>query len=406
MSKPRLAVLRDFREEGWPSMDLCADMLVRELTLGEALEVHEHDPRFRARATVIPGLGSGKLGRNADRVFNRYYDYPRQLRALRQTCQLFHVVDHSYSQLVLSLPGERTGVFVHDLDTFRCLLEPEKDPRPGWYHRLIRSTLRGLTQAALVFHTTAAVRDEILRFALVPEERLVHAPLGVAPEFTPGPDPEQAAPVAPAEEASQADEEPEGEAPAEGQPEAPAEPEPEPEPPAAGYLLHVGSCIPRKRVDVLLKTFAALRRQHPSLRLVKVGGPWAPEHEALIRSEELASAIEVRSDLSRSELAELYRGARLVLHPSDAEGFGLPLLEALACGAVVVASEIPAHVEVGGAAVVFCPPGQPEAWVKVCGALLDGTLEVPSRAGRLHHARRWSWAEHARRISDAYLRLL
>jgi len=401
---PKLAVLRDFREEGWPSMDLCADMLVRELTLGEGLEVKEHDPRWRARASSLPLLGRGKLGKNADRVFNRYYDYPRQLRELRESCQLFHVVDHSYSQLVLSLPGERTGVFVHDLDTFRCLLEPERDPRPGWYQRLIRSTLRGLTQAALVFHTTTAVRDEILRFALVPEERLVHAPLGVAPEFTPGPEPE----APPAEAAA-----PASEVLAEGgdlsttDEEAAAEERPQEEPPpAAGYLLHVGSCIPRKRVDVLLQTFAELRRQHPTLRLIKVGGPWAPEHEALIAAENLESGIEVRRDLSRAELAELYRGARLVLHPSDAEGFGLPLLEALACGAVVVASEIPAHVEVGGAAVVLCPPGEASAWVKVCDALLRGELEAPSRAGRLHHARRWSWAEHARRISEAYLRLL
>lgn len=395
--RPRLAVLRDFREEGWPSMDLCADMLIRELTLEGRLEVREHDPRFRTRAAVLPWVGQGKLGRNADRVFNRYYDYPRQLRELREACQVFHVVDHSYSQLVLSLPGERTGVFVHDLDTFRCLLEPERDPRPGWYKRLIRSTLRGLTQAALVFHTTAAVREEILRFALVPEERLVHAPLGVAPEFSPGPEPEPQ--PEPSEPTSSEDATRDADS-------AEAEATSEAPPPEAGYLLHVGSCIPRKRVDVLLQTFAALRQLHPSLRLIKVGGPWAPEHQALIAAEGLAPAIELRQDLSRAELAELYRGARLVLHPSDAEGFGLPLLEALACGAVVVASEIPAHVEVGGAAVVLCPPGRPEAWTKVCDALLRGELAAPSRAGRLHHARRWSWAEHARRISDAYLGLL
>lgn len=399
---PRLALLRDFREEAWPSMDLCADMLAQELTQAGRVELVEHDPRYRARAQALPLVGKGKLAFNADRVFNRYYDYPRQLVRLRESCQLFHVVDHSYSQLVLSLPGAKTGVFVHDLDTFRCLLEPELDPRPGWYQKLIRSTLRGLTQAALVFHTTQAVREEILRFGLVPEERLVHAPLGVAAEFSAATEPEPMPPPVPdltePVEASGAA--------AEGEMSSAVTEPPPASAPEVGYLLHVGSCIPRKRVDVLLKTFAALRQEHPSLRLVKVGGPWAAEHEALIAAEGLAQAIEVRRDLSRDELAELYRGARLVLHPSDAEGFGLPVLEALACGAVVVASEIPAHVEVGGAAVVLCPPGQVEAWIKICGALLRDELTPPPRAGRLHHARRWSWAEHARRITDAYLGLL
>ncbi|MBL4850390.1 MAG: glycosyltransferase [Planctomycetes bacterium] len=383
-------------------MDLCADMLANELTLAGRVELVSHDPRYRQRARGLPFLGERKLAFNADRIFNRYFDYPRQLARLRESCQLFHVVDHSYAQLVQSLPGERTGVFVHDLDCFRSLLEPERDPRPAWYRKLIRSTLRGLTQAALVFHTTDAVRAEILRHALVPEERLVHAPLGVAPEFTPAPTPPPGqAPEPPPESDDQTAVEEGAEEGADEDTEAE-----QPTPPDAGYLLHVGSCIPRKRVDVLLEVFARLRREYPTLRLIKVGGPWTSEHEALIAREEIATAIEVKRDLSRDELAELYRGARLVLHPSDAEGFGLPVLEALACGAVVVASKIPALEEVGGAAVVFCPPGNVETWTETCRGLLEDPASAPARAGRLHHARRWSWAEHARRITDAYLGLL
>ena len=397
--RPRIAILRDFRAEQWPSMNLCADMLAHELRLARRLEVVEHDPDFRPRAQALPFASQSKLARNADRVFNRYFDYPRQLRALASRCQLFHVVDHSYAQLVLPLPAERTGVFVHDLDTFRCLLEPERDPRPGWYQRLIRTTLRGLTRAALVFHTTQTVREELLRFALVDEARLVHAPLGVAPEFTPGPDPTPPR-VSPAdaEEAGEASD-PDSPAPAETEEVVLADGDP-------GYLLHVGSCIPRKRVDLLLEVFSVLTKRFPGLRLIKVGGPWTAEHEAFIAREGLGAAVELRTDLSREALADLYRGARLVLHPSDAEGFGLPVLEALACGAIVVASRIPAHEEVGGQAVVLCPPGRPGAWVETCEGLLLDPGGAPPRAGRLHHARRWSWAEHARRVTEAYLGLL
>jgi glycosyltransferase involved in cell wall biosynthesis len=364
----RIAVLCDYAAEEWPSMDLCADMLLAGLEARDDVEAQRVQPVFRPRVGVFPGVGRSRLAFNADRVFNRYYDYPRHLGPVRRSCDVFHVVDHSYAQLVLSLPPERTGVFCHDLDTFRCLLEPERDPRPAWYRRLVRSTLRGFSQAARVFHTTLTVRNQILHHALVAPERLVHAPLGVAPEFS-----------------------------------APAEAPAHVGPPT---LLHVGSCIPRKRVDLLLAVFAELRRTRPQLRLVKVGGPWAPEHEALLDQHELRPYIDVRIGVPRSELADLYRSASLVLHPSDDEGFGLPLVEALACGAVVVASSIPAHEEVGGQALVLCPPGEVGPWVEVVGDLLDTDARAaPERALRLEHAAGYTWEAHAERVARAYLDL-
>ncbi|MGE0708057.1 MAG: glycosyltransferase family 4 protein [Planctomycetota bacterium] len=371
MSAPLLAVLCDYAAERWPSMDLCAEMLLAGLARRDDLLAERVQPVFRERAAALPGLSGARFARNADRVFNRYYDYPRALREVARRCDLFHVVDHSYAQLVLSLPAERTGVFCHDLDTFRCLLEPERDPRPRWFQRLARSTLRGFVSAARVFHTTLAVRDELLRHALVPPERLVYAPLGVAREFTA-----------------------EGEAARLGA-----------GTPAGRYLLHVGSCIPRKRVDLLLRVFAGLRRRCDDLRLVKVGGPWTAEQRALIAAEELAPWIELRQDIPRAELAALYRGAALVLHPSDQEGFGLPLIEALACGAIVVASAIPAHEEVGARAAVFAPPGRVEPWVDLCAELLELPAAAPPREERLAHAQRYSWEAHADRIARTYLEL-
>ena len=61
--------------------------------------------------------------------------------------------------------------------------------------------------------------------------------------------------------------------------------------------------------------------------------------------------------LDRDELADLYRRAALVLLPSDREGFGLPVVEAMACGTPVVASDIPALREIGGDAAAYCAPG-------------------------------------------------
>jgi glycosyltransferase involved in cell wall biosynthesis len=97
------------------------------------------------------------------------------------------------------------------------------------------------------------------------------------------------------------------------------------------FLLQVGSSISRKRVDVLLEVMVRLAPHHPDLKLVKVGGEWAPEHESIIRRGKIGHRIiHLCEHQSTEALADLYRRASVVLIPSSAEGFGLPVIEALA----------------------------------------------------------------------------
>jgi glycosyltransferase involved in cell wall biosynthesis len=354
-------------------MDLVAEMLVREPA---PLCTQRVCPTFRRRFGRLPWLGRRHLARNADRLLNRFVDYPRHVRQYTHEFAAFHICDHSYAQLVHGLAPQRTGVFCHDLDTFRCLLEPATEPRPAWFRALARHILAGMQKAAVVFHSTAGVRLQIERHGLIDPKRLVQAPYGVACEFTA---------------------EPTGE---------------EPLPPAVAalggrpFVLHVGSCIPRKRIDVLLDVFAALHARLPELRLVKVGGPWTGGQRAQIERHGLADFVVLLQDLTRQAIATLYRRAALVLLPSEAEGFGLPVLEALACGAIVQTSELPVLREVGGEAAVYCPVGDVHAWVETALCLLDQPHTAPPRAARLARAGAFSWAAHARTIFAAYGRLL
>ncbi len=367
----RLALLADFPEEGWPSMDLAAEMLHRELAALPKPPFHVEPacPPFRRRAARLPFLGK-RFAANADRLLNRVWDYPRHLSGRRRHFDIFHIVDHSYAHLAHALPAERTGVYCHDLDTFRSLLEPKREPRPRWFRAMVRRVLAGLQSAAVVFHNSLDTRRQIERHGLLDPSRLVHAPLGVAPEFTP-----------------------DGTGPS-------------PIPGGAPFLLHVGSCIARKRIDVLLDVFAAVRGRVPGLRLVKVGADWSAAQRERIDRHGLGAGIVPLSGLTRREIAALYRGAAAVLLTSEAEGFGLPVIEALACGARVVASDLPALREVGGAAAVYCPVGDVAAWGEAVSRLLLDPAAGPDRAARLAQASRFSWANHARTIAAAYLRLL
>ncbi len=378
MSQLRLAVICDYLEEEWPSMDLCAQMLIKHLQSehAESLQTVPVRPTFEKRFQPIPWLGKKRVALNGDRLLNRFWHYPQYLSQRITDFDLFHVSDHTYAQLVHVLPPERTGVFCHDLDAFRSLLEPEQEPRPAWYKAMSRRILRGLQKAAVVFYSTAEVRKQIEHYGLLERSRLVHAPYGIASEFSLAPKHTSSADQQLLQQIAK-----------------------------APFILHVGSCIPRKRIDVLLDVFAALRTKQPDLPLVKVSGDWTQTQQEQITRLNIGNSIIHLKGLERTTIATLYREASVVLLTSEAEGFGLPVIEALACGAIIAVSDIPVLREVGGSAAVYCPVGDVSAWVKTVEHLLESPTSAPECNLRLAHAQKYSWSAHAQTIAKAYLQL-
>jgi hypothetical protein len=204
-------------------MDLCAEMLARGLPeVDPDLRVTRLGPLFRRRFGRLPFVGPRRAAVNADRFLNRFLDYPSFLRSRRGEFDLFH----SYAHLAWELPADRVGVYCHDLDAFRCLLEPSLERRPPWFRAMARRILRGFARASVEFYSTESVGHSLQRLALAAPREWVYAPYGIAPEFS-------------AEGADSATNAPPG-----------ADLSDRP------FVLHVGSCIPRKRIDVLLDVFA------------------------------------------------------------------------------------------------------------------------------------------------------
>ena len=369
----RVALLPDFAEEGWPSMDLCAEMLSAHWP-ADVGTLTRLAPPFVRLATQLPVVGRSRTAFNADRTFNRYAHYPRFARRIADDFDAVHIADHSYAALVNAVPAGRAGVTVFDLDAFRCLLDPAADPRPRWFLALTRRTLAGVQRAAAVFVVSQVVGEQLRATGLIDPARIRYAPAGVAPEFTP-----VAAEPPPAWLATLA-----------GMP----------------WVAHVGSCVPRKRIDVLLEVVARLRPQLPGLRLVKVGGTFAPAHHAQIARHRLADAILHVHNLSRSELATVYRAAPAVLQTSDAEGFGLPVIEALACGAAVVASDLPVLREVGGPCATYAPAGATDAWEAAVHGVLTRARPPAERAAAVAWAAQFTWPRHAAAVAAGYRELV
>jgi glycosyltransferase involved in cell wall biosynthesis len=364
-------------------MDLVGDMLCGRLNQDCAGDVAATRlmPALRRRLTRIPLL-PGKLAHNADRLMNRFVDYPAWLHARAGDYDVFHVVDHSYSQLIRVLPRGRAIVTCHDLDTFRCLLEPQMEKRPRWFCAMVRRILDGFLQAAHVIAVSGATREELIRRSLFPPERITVVQNGVHPSCSSLPDP--AADAAAAQLL----------------------------PPDGGalWLLSVGSTLPRKRLDVLLRVFAAVQRKVPAARLARVGGLTAAQLR-LAAELGIEHSVLALPYLERDVLAAVYRSATLLLHTAEAEGFGLPLIEAMACGCPVVASDLPVLREVGGAAAIYCPVGDVSSWAEtVTDLLIEGTQRQESWERRrllgVRHATRFSWAENARQTALIYRQVL
>ena len=365
-------------------MDLVADMLLHGLRQRHAgtIAATRLAPSMRRRFTR-EAAASGRLFK-ADRLLNRFWDYPRFLRRQIAEFDLFHIVDHSYGQLAHELPPERTIITCHDLDAFRSLLNGHVERRSLLFRGMTRRIMSGFGKAARVTCDSVATRDELLAYDLVAPERALVIPNGVHPSCSP-----EANVAADAEAVRLL-----------------CDPHPD-----VINILHVGSTIERKRIDVLLRVFAALRKDFPGARLIRVGGSFTRAQARLLEQLNLTEAVIVLPRLERDILAAVYRRAAVVLQPSEREGFGLPVVEAMACGTPVVASCIPVLREIGGEAAVYCPVGDVSSWTETLAQLLVEKAEYPEqweqrRAKSLTQAAKFSWAEYANQMVDVYRQIL
>lgn len=176
------------------------------------------------------------------------------------------------------------------------------------------------------------------------------------------------------------------------------------------YVLYVGNLKPHKNVVSLIRAFALLRERglkDPQLVIVGDDPRWKGELLAEISNLKVEEHVSFLSNLSGDLMPHLYTSAELLVLPSFVEGFGLPVLEAMACGTPVVCSRAASLPEVAGDAAEYFDPASVEALAAAIERVLGSReLQGVLRRKGLERARQFSWDESARRHCEVYRKVL
>lgn len=176
---------------------------------------------------------------------------------------------------------------------------------------------------------------------------------------------------------------------------------------ARGFLLAVGSLQPRKNLERLIRTYARLRREQPDFapQLVIVGRKlWLAESIfAEVSRQPWASDVILTGYVGDDDLPALYRTASAFVYPSLFEGFGLPPLEAMACGTPVITSNISSLPEVAGSAALLVDPlNEQELAAALQRILNDQPLRARLRAEGVRQAAKFTWRDTAEKTLQLY----
>lgn len=357
----RVTLFCDLPEEGWPSMEVYADQLAAGLAKA-GLEVR----LFPRVDQPVPLAGWGGI---VGLYLRRSLLYPWAAREAQG--DINHVVDHSYGHLLHLMDPRRTIVTCHDLTP---LVRRHELPQPSVGLALWDWAFRGMLKAARIITVSENTRQDLLRFSDYPSDRIAVIYEGVADRFRVVDDPVKLSMVRERY----------------GLPGTP-------------FLLHLGHCQERKNIKGLLQALALLRSRGYNVTLAQVGGRFSPQQRRLIERLGLAEAVVQVPYAADDDLPALYNLADVFVFPSFYEGFGLPPLEAMACGTPVVCSNAASLPEVVGDAALTVAPDDIEGMAAAIARVLDDpALAGDLRRRGLERAQQFTWERTARETMAVY----
>lgn len=279
--------------------------------------------------------------------------------------------DVVHSPTLLVPPRGRCPLVVTVLDLI-CVLFPHYQPLKP---RLIAQTAlrRAVKDADALIAISEHTKQDLMRLMNVPEDRIFVTPLAADPRFAP-----QADQSALARHGID-----------------------------APYALYVGRLESHKNIGLLLRAFAALNHTEAKLVLVGTKGWLYDEMITTLKQLELEERVVVAGFVADEDLPALYTHAHAFVYPSRYEGFGLPVLEAMQCGAPVITTNVSSLPEVAGDAAILVSPDDVEGLTQALGRLFsEPNLRAEMRGRGLAQAARFSWQKTAQMTADVYRRVI
>ncbi|MFN3704671.1 MAG: glycosyltransferase family 4 protein [Thermoflexales bacterium] len=371
----RIALLRDLAEENWPSMEVYADRL--------AWGLRKVAPEVEVIEVRVPALvwsdwrlpmpyGRRASLRTMGLYLSRWLRYPLALRKVQ--ADVYHIVDNSYGHLALFLDPRRTVVTSHG-GTPRSWRRWNPEGPAMWVFDL---AFRGMLRASRIVIVSEYAKRELLAEARYPPERIHVVHHGIDERFRPIREEERRRVRAQFLRSGE-----------------------------TALLLHVGHCAPRKNVEGVLQATALLRQRGAAVRLLQVGGTFTPVQRYLVETLGIGEAVTQIPHVPNAELPALYAAADVFVFPSFYEGFGIPLIEAMACGTPMVCSDWKLFHEVCGDAALFADPHNPQAIADAIARVLsDPALAEELRQRGLERAKRFTWERTARETMAVYRQMM
>ncbi len=311
-----------------------------------------------------------RLGANLEKVWNEQTAFPRAAAMLGAAVAHVPYFASPYT------PRTPTVVTVHDL--IPLLLPAYRGSAlVRAYMRLVAASAR---RADLILTDAEATVPEIVRRLGVPRERVRAVLLAASPAYRPGTEPEVLAAVRARYELPEA------------------------------FLLYLGGFDQRRNLATLFRAWGEARRREPHLPVLALAGalptsdtPFAPDPRRLAREAGISESVRFLGRVPEGDKPALYGAATAFLFPSRHEGFGLPVLESLACGTPAVIAEATSLPEVGGPGALWVGADDIAGWADaICRIATDNALRARLRAAGLAHASTFSWRRTAQETAAAY----
>jgi glycosyltransferase involved in cell wall biosynthesis len=309
------------------------------------------------------------------KYYERFWNFPRCVS--KQKADIVHIIDAAEAHIVywLKKKSQRTVVTCHDLINY---FYPDNRVAsvqlPIVSHQMWLHAIRGMKQADGVVAVSTATAKDTFEILKIERDRIAVVPDAVESIFQPLP-----------EEQTRSFRQQYG------------------LDPQTFCLLNVGSDHRRKNLLNVFQSLAIARQMGVQLAFLKVGSPFTQEQNELIQSLQLEDAVRYLGKPDRSTLVQLYNAADVLVAPSLFEGFGMTLLEAMACGTPVITSNVSSMPEVIGDSGIAIDPNSPNAIADAITQLYRDPEFYTNLAKKgLARAKSFTWQNTAEQIAQIY----